>query len=287
MLYVPAHHSRYLEKTKELCADCFIYDLGISVPVHQKEKARSLLTEFLKTTELPRRELWVRVNSLSSPWGLDDLRELKDLPIHGIVFPRMESAEEITRAATAMDTANLSHLMLAVMIESPRSILQIGEIASHPRTSLLIAETTSLTIQLHLYPSRERTGLLHSLSQIVLAARAYDVWAIDGSHMNLKDTEGFEFTCRQGRDLGFDGRTLSHPSQIVYANEAYRPSPEDIEWARRIVEALNEAHAHGEALALLADQLLQPYEIDKARRVLQLDEKIRQLEAENLQSLSL
>ncbi len=285
VLYVPAHKPAYLAKTAVLKADAFLFDLGESVPVHLKEMARQQLKEFLSASPPPRRELWVRINSLDSPWGMEDLRLLASAPLHGIVFTRIESAEDVSRAAAALDTAGGGALMLAAMIESPRAVLRVADLAAHPQLDLLILETTALKTQLRLYPSSDRAGLLLSLSQTVLAGRAFGKGVIDGSHMNLKDTAGFEFTCRQGRDLGFDGRTLSHPDQIVYANEAYRPKASDMERARRIIDALNAAHAQGEALAILDDRLLQPYEIDKARRLIRLEESIRRMELLDAQSL--
>ena len=155
------------------------------------------------------------------------------------------------------------------MIETPLGILAAREIAAaSPRLAALVLGTSDLTKELHAVATRDRLPLITSLGLAMLAARAYGLAILDGVHLDLSDDEGFALSCRQGRELGFDGKTLIHPKQIAPANLAYAPSPEEIEWSRRVIAAHAEAAAAGKGVVLVDGKLIEGLHVENARRLL-------------------
>jgi citrate lyase subunit beta / citryl-CoA lyase len=164
------------------------------------------------------------------------------------------------------------------MIETPRGVLEVRDIAAaSPRLAALVLGTSDLTKDLHALATGDRLPLITSLGLVVLAARAHGLAVLDGVHVDLGDEEGFAATCRQGRELGFDGRTLIHPKQITAANIAYAPSREEIEWSRRVIAAHAEATAAGRGVALVDGKLIEALHVENARRLVALAEEIERL----------
>jgi citrate lyase subunit beta/citryl-CoA lyase len=161
------------------------------------------------------------------------------------------------------------------MLETPRGILYAREIAGARRLGALVLGTSDLTTDLRALPSRDRLPLLTALSLAILAARANELTVLDGVHLDLTDDEGFVSVCRQGRELGFDGKTLIHPKQIAEANAAFAPAKEEIAWSRRIIAAYAEAIAAGKSIVLVDGRLVEGLHVKDATRLLALEEEIR------------
>src|SRR4029077_12219295 len=164
------------------------------------------------------------------------------------------------------------------MLETPLGILGAPEIAAaSPRLAALVLGTSDLTKELHAVSTRDRLPLITSLGLVMLAARAFGLAILDGVHLDLSDEEGFALSCRQGRELGFDGKTLIHPKQIAPANLAYAPSPDEIDWSRRVIAAHTEAAAAGKGIVLLDGKLIEGLHVENARALLALAEEISRI----------
>jgi len=167
------------------------------------------------------------------------------------------------------------------MLETPLGILYAREIAAAgSRLAALVLGTSDLTKDLHALPTHDRLPLLTSLNIAILAARAHGLAVLDGVHLDLADDEGFAAACRQGRELGFDGKTLIHPKQIAAANAAFAPTKEEVEWSRRIIAAHSEAAAAGKGVVLVEGRLIENLHVENARRLLALADEIERLSGE-------
>jgi citrate lyase subunit beta/citryl-CoA lyase len=170
-----------------------------------------------------------------------------------------------------------------VMIESPLAVLHAEEIAStSDRIACMVVATTDLISQLHAQSTHDRLPLLTSLTLVILAARAYGRCVIDGINSHLKDMQRFEYACRMGRDLGFDGKSLVHPLQLAYANDAYTPKAVEVQAAREIILALSAANAAGRGTVVVNDRLVEHHHIAAAKRLIRLSEMIEKLEQEHV-----
>jgi len=277
MLYVPACVPRFLAKGHNLEVDSLILDLEDSVLPTRKTEARQNILAALAEADYGCREVVVRVNDLDTPWGTDDLAALAQVDIDAILFPKIESRADIDAALRALDAAGGSHLPIMPLIETPLGVLHAAEIAgASERIACLVLGTSDLTNELHARITRERLPLLYSLSQCLMAARAHDVGLIDGIHLDLKDTGSFEYACRLARDLGCDGKSLIHPDQIDYANDAFTPRPESVRSAERIISSLAEANAAGSGVAVVDGRLVESLHVEAAKRTLMIRDMIRQ-----------
>ncbi len=283
MLYVPAHVPRHIEKARGLPADSVIFDLQESVPASKKAQARTQLVDALKNPDFGYSEKVVRINPLTTELGVADLMEVAKLPIDAVLFPSIESAEDVHNAIAALDSAGGETLSVMVNIETPKGVLHAEEIAaSSDRLVAMIMGTTDLANSLKINMTKDRLGLLGSLSMVVLAARAYGRCVVDGPHLDLKNVEACEFACRQARDLGFDGKTVIHPVQLTYTNDAFTPRQEDMERARAVLEALDEAQAQGRSMAVIDDRLIEPSLHEWALRVINIYEQVQKLGQDDL-----
>jgi len=186
----------------------------------------------------------------------------------------------VHEALAALDGAGASHLPVMLMIESPLAVLRAEEIASaSDRIACLVLATSDLLNQLHGRRTPDRVGVQYSLSHVLLAGRAYDRGVIDGISTDLKDMQSFEYGCRLARDLGLDGKTLIHPFQLPYCNDAFTPKPHDIAAAIEVIEALDRAHREGRGTVVVNGRLVEGHHVKAARRMLAMADMIEQLEA--------
>jgi citrate lyase subunit beta/citryl-CoA lyase len=199
------------------------------------------------------------------------------MPIDAVLLPKVESADRVRLTVSLLDALGApERLAVWCMIETPLGVLAAREIAaSSPRLAALVLGTSDLSKELHALATRDRLPLITSLGLVMLAARAFGLAILDGVHLDLSDEEGFALSCRQGRELGFDGKTLIHPKQIASANIAYAPSAEEIEWSRRVIAAHAEADAAGKGVVLVDGKLIEGLHVENARRLLALSEGIR------------
>jgi citrate lyase subunit beta/citryl-CoA lyase len=271
-LFMPASNARAMEKARELEADVVIFDLEDAVAPDAKAEARRLAVAALAAGGYGRRERVVRVNALATPWGADDVAALAGAGADALLLPKVESAADARAVLAALAAAGApAALPIWCMLETPRGILGADAIAgADPRVGALVMGTSDLTKDLHARHTPGREPLLTSLGLGVLAARAHGLTALDGVHLDLADDAGFEAACRQARDLGFDGKTLIHPKQLAAANAIFAPSPEDVEWARRVIAAHSDAERAGRGIVLLDGRLIENLHVEEARRISRL-----------------
>jgi citrate lyase subunit beta / citryl-CoA lyase len=275
-LYVPGSNARALAKAAALAADVVIVDLEDAVAPAAKEEARRAAVAAIGQG-LGRAEVVLRVNGADGPWGADDLVAAARSGADAVLLPKVERASTVVEAVARLEAAGApASLALWAMLETPRGILRAEEVASSsPRLACLVAGTSDLVKDLRARHTPGRSEVLASLSWIVLAARAAGLAALDGVHLDLDDPAGFERACRQGRDLGFDGKTLIHPRTIEAANLAFTPGDEELALARRVIEAHAEAEAAGRGVVVVDGRLVEALHVAEARRVVALASAIQ------------
>ncbi len=282
MLYVPGCNTRFLEKARGLPADSVILDLGDPILFTAKEESRRNVVNAVKQGGYGAREVVIRINDFDSPWGLNDIQAVANIGADAILFSNIESREDVLTALDAMDRAGGKDTPVMVMIESPLAVLHAEEIASSSdRIACMVMATSDLISQLHAHTTKERYPLLTSLSMVILAARAYKRAVVDGINRDIKNMEAFEYACRLGRDMGFDGKSLVHPLQLAYANDAFTPKPAEVDTAREIISALSAANAAGRGTVVVNDRLVEQHHIEAAKSMLSLSEMIKKLELAN------
>lgn len=280
MLYVPGCSARYLNKARTLKVDSVILDLGDPILVEKKEASRRYVVEAVLAGGYGRREVVVRVNDLDSPWGREDVKAVAGIGADAVLFPNVESREDVAEALQELDAAGGSHLPIMVMIESPIGVLRAEQIAAaSDRIACIVLATGDLLNQLHGRRTPDRVALVYSLSQVLLAGRAHDRSVVDGISTDLKDMQSYEYACRLARDLGFDGKSLVHPFQLPYCNDAFTPKPHDLAAANEVIEALDRAHREGRGTVVVNGRLVEGHHVKAARRLLALADMIEKLEA--------
>lgn len=281
VLYVPGCNQHYLDRARTLAADTVILDLGDPILVDAKEQSRANIVDAIKQGGYGAREVVVRVNNLDSIWGHDDIKAVANIGADAILFPNIESREDVLKAQQLLDDAGGHNVPMMVMIESPIAVLNAKEIAAaSDRVICIVMATSDLISQLHAHVTHERVAILTSLSLVILAARAYGKAVIDGITSDFKNMHSFEYACRIGRDMGMDGKSLVHPAQIAYCNDAYTPKAAEVANARLIIAALQEANEAGRGTIVVNDKLVEHHHIKAAQRLIKLHEAIAELEEE-------
>ncbi len=281
MLYVPGCNKHYLDRARTLAADSVILDLGDPILVAAKEESRANVVQSVKEGGYGKREVVVRVNNLDSEWGLDDIKAVANIGADAILFPNIESRDDVLKAQQYLDEAGGSHMPMMLMIESPIAVLNSKEIAAASnRVNCMVMATSDLISQMHAHVTHERSAILTSLSMVILAARAYGRGVIDGITSDFKNMHSFEYACRLGRDMGMDGKSLVHPAQIAYCNDAYTPKAAEVANAKLIIKALKEANDAGRGTVVVNDKLVENHHINAAQRLIKLHEAIMALEEE-------
>ncbi|CAO3420243.1 HpcH/HpaI aldolase/citrate lyase family protein [Azospirillum endophyticum] len=279
MLYMPGSNPRALEKGRSLPADGLILDLEDAVAPDAKAAARGTIADALAAGGYGGRELIVRVNGLNTPWGYDDLRMAAASGADAVLLPKVESADAVRQAEAVLRAAGApAGQTVWCMMETPLGILNAKEIAgSSPAVGALVLGTSDLAKDLHAAHTAQRLPMITSLGLCLLAARAYGLAVLDGVHLDLNDDEGFADSCRQGRELGFDGKTLIHPKTIAACNAAFAPDAEEIAQAHRIIAAHAEAAASGKGVVLVDGKLVETLHVENAHRLVRLAEAIAAL----------
>lgn len=278
VLYMPGANERALEKAKSIDADALILDLEDSVAPEAKEQGRANVVAAVRSGEYGHRELAVRVNSIGTQWHDADVEAASQAGPDAILVPKVESAEQVQTLVAALETHGApEHTQLWAMIETPRALLHAEEIAAaHERLTVIVMGTNDIvneTYGLHV-PGRNAT-VLTSLAWTLLAVRAAGKVVIDGVYNAVKDPEGFEAEARQGREMGFDGKTLIHPSQVEPANTAFAPSAEDVERAQGLIETFEEAKAAGQGVVTFNGKMVEELHVRDARRILAFHEALQ------------
>lgn len=266
VLYIPASRPRALEKAKTLPADAIIFDLEDAVAVDEKVPARTTLAEALTQGGYGARLQITRINGFDTPWGADDVTTIAPAAPQAILLPKVNSAEDIEALAHLLNSnPNTKDTQIWAMMETPLGILNAAQIAAAPRMAGFVMGTNDLAKDL---TARTREAMITSLQFCLLAARAHGIACIDGVYNAFKDEDGLRAECEQGRDFGFDGKTLIHPAQLAIANAAFGPSDDDIALAHRQIEAYNEALAKGDGVAVVDGKIVENLHIETARATL-------------------
>ena len=281
MLYMPGSNARALDKARTLPADSLILDLEDAVAPDAKELARKQVCEAVVAGGFGMREIIIRVNALSTRWGYDDIALASKSGANALLLPKVESADAIRHMESIMRANGAPDSMtIWAMMETPRSILESQRIAeSTPRMEGLVMGTSDLAKELDCAHTHERLPFMVSLGLCLLAARAAGLAILDGVYLDLNDEAGFEFACRQGHELGFDGKTLIHPKQIGPCNRVFTPRPEDVAWSRKIIQAHADAAARGEGVVVVDGKLIENLHVESARRVVGMADAIAAMEA--------
>jgi len=284
-LYMPASNPRALAKAKTFPADALIFDLEDAVAPDAKGAAREALVAAVRGGGYGTREVVVRINSLDTEWGIDDLDAAAKAGPNAILFPKISTPADVARASEHLDKRDGDHrLAMWLMIETPLAILNIRELASSAknvgaRLSCFVMGTNDLAKELRIPTIPGRPGLIPSLSAAVLAARAYGLTILDGVFNRIQDTDGFAAQCRQAVELGFDGKTLIHPSQIEVCNKIFAPNAEEVAWSRKVIAAFESGENASKGAIQLDGRMVERLHAEEAKRLVSLADAIAQAEA--------
>jgi len=280
VLYMPGANARALDKARNLPADCLLFDLEDSVAPEEKETAREQVIASVREGGYAPREVIIRVNALSTPWGEEDIRAAATSGADALLLPKVDGPDSLATARAMLARAGApSDLALWAMMETPLAVIRAPEIAAaaasehHPLT-VFVMGTNDLAKETRAALAPGRTPMLAWLSACVLAARAYGLDIIDGVFNDFSDDEGFAAECAQGRELGIDGKTLIHPRQISPCNAAFSPSAEEIADAREIIAAFDSPENAGKGAISVNGRMVERLHADMARRTVALAEAI-------------
>lgn len=269
VLYIPGANARALEKAKTLSVDAIIFDLEDAVSIDSKEAARTLLAETLAAGGYGQRAVIVRLNGADTEWAQADLEAIAPIGPDAILLPKVSSAAMVAEVSAKLDAfPQCADTKIWAMIETPQGVLNAAEIAAAPRMGGFVMGTNDLAKELTTRFRADREPLLMSLQLSVLAARAAGIIIVDGVYNAFKDDEGLAVECNQGRDMGFDGKTLIHPAQVAIANAAFAPTPEEVDLAQRQISAFEEAEAKGLGVAVVDGRIVENLHIVTARQTL-------------------
>lgn len=274
VLYIPGSKERALEKAKTLPVDAIIFDLEDAVSVDEKENARETLKAALAAGGYGDRIKIVRINGFDTPWGKDDAAAVCDMDADVVLLPKVGSTDDLDALA-----AITGDLPIWAMMETPRGMLNAPSIAAHPLMAGFVMGTNDLAKELQTRFRADRLPLQTSLGLCLLAAKAEGLIIVDGVYNAFKDDEGLRAECEQGRDMGFDGKTLIHPAQVAVTNDAFAPSDAEIDLARRQIVAFEETEAAGQGVAVVDGKIVENLHVATAREILAKAEAISALQA--------
>jgi len=263
VLYMPSSNERALEKAKTLPADAIIFDLEDAVAPDAKEGARASACAAVTSGEYGGKVLTIRCNGLDTPWGSADLAAAAAARPDAIVVPKVSGADHLAQVA-----AITGDVPIWAMVETPSALFAVRDIAGFPQVTCLVMGTNDLVKELRAALVPGRAPLLPHLATALLGAREAGVAVVDGVWNDVKDLDGFRAECVQGKEMGFDGKTLIHPAQVEVANEVWAPSEDEITLAKKVVEAFASAEAAGKGVVVVDGRMVENLHRDIAVRVL-------------------
>jgi citrate lyase subunit beta/citryl-CoA lyase len=268
VLYMPGANERALEKARDLPADCLILDLEDAVAPDAKEQARARVCAAAASGDYGHREVTIRANGIGTRWHDEDLAAIATSGADAVVIPKVDTAADVRQVVARLEASGApDDLQVWAMIETPTAILHAHEIATaSDRLTAFVLGTNDLVKELQAEFVPGRQPLLHALSQAVLAGRAAGIVVLDGVFNDLDDADGFEAECRQGRELGMDGKTLIHPRQLEPCNRVFAPDDDAVAAAREVIEAFEQATAEGRGVATVRGRLIENLHVEQARR---------------------
>jgi (3S)-malyl-CoA thioesterase len=280
VLYIPGSKERALDKTRGLACDAIIFDLEDAVAPDDKGNARQTLANALETMDFGPRAQLVRINGFETDWGAADLQVIAPTRPQAILLPKVNGPADIEALARQLDARpETAETLIWAMMETPAGVLNAATIARAPRMGGFVMGTNDLIKDMNCRPRPDRLALQWALQSCLLAARAAGILAVDGVYNAFKDEAGLEAECEQGRDLGFDGKTLIHPAQLAIANRVFAPDAAALDLARRQIDAFDAALAQGQGVAVVDGKIVENLHIVSARRLLAQAEAIAALEA--------
>ena len=281
VLYMPGANTRALEKARTLPADALIFDLEDAVAPEAKEAARTNVVLAAESRAYGKREIAIRCNGLGTPWGEADIEAIAKSGADAILVPKVESAAQVTHVVSLLDTAGApTDMAVWAMMETPKGMLRAEEIAgAHPRLGLFVMGTNDLVKDMRARHTPMRLPMITALGIGMLAARAHGLSILDGVYNDIQDTAGFRAVCQQGLEMGFDGKTLIHPSQVEPCNEIFAPSAAELEMAGKIVAAFKAAQAEGKGVVTVDGRMIENLHVEQAERALALASAIKELQA--------
>ncbi|WP_417823384.1 HpcH/HpaI aldolase/citrate lyase family protein [Thalassospira lucentensis] len=280
VLYMPGSNARALEKGRSLPADGLILDLEDAVAPDAKDSARDQIVSALAEGGYGKREIQIRTNGLNTPWGHADIVAAAKTSADAILLPKVESADTVRQVANIM-AAEGAHedMRIWCMMETPLAMLNAKEIAgAHPKLGGFVMGTSDLAKDLNCAHTPDRLPMITSLGLCILAARAFGLAILDGVHLDLSDDDGFAASCQQGREMGFDGKTLIHPKTIGVANTAFAPSEADVAWARKIIAAFEQAASEGKGVVVVDGKLIENLHVVSARKLVTMADLIGEMD---------
>lgn len=279
-LYMPGSNARALEKARSLPADALILDLEDAVAPQEKVAARAHVGRVIAAQGYGAREVAMRVNGLATAWAEEDMATAANTGPDAVLVPKVQSAGDVAAARALLERADAApELALWAMIETPLGVLNVREIAAaaagnrYPLTVLVLG-TNDLAKETRAAHTPDRLPMLAWLSECILAARAYDLDILDSVYNDYRDREGFARECAQARDLGFDGKSCIHPSQLDACNAAFSPSADDVAWARQVIAAFEEPRNKGKGVIALEGRMVELMHRDMARRTVAIADAI-------------
>lgn len=278
VLYMPAANERALEKAKTVAADALIFDLEDAVAPDAKVEARANAVAAASSGEYGHREVTIRCNGLDTPWGADDLTAAATSGAAAVVIPKVGSSDYLDQIEQHLDAAGApAELTIWAMIETPSALLDIRSIARHPRVTVLVMGTNDLIKELRTVALADRSPLIPHLATALVGARDADKVILDGVYNDVRDPDGFRAEAEQGKSLGFDGKTLVHPSQVEPTNDVWAPTDDEVDFSRRVIEAFEVAEAEGRGVITVDGRMIENLHVDNARRVLAVADAIAAL----------
>jgi len=280
VLFMPGSNARALEKARNLPADGLVLDLEDSVAPDAKVKAREQIARTLHSKPFGKREVLVRINALDTPWWRDDIAMAAASVPDGILVPKISSVEDLKSVGARLaETGAPASLVVWAMIETPRAVLHAEELAAaarDPKTRLagFVFGPNDISRETRIKMLPGRATMIPMIAHCVLAARAHGIEMLDGPYSDFSNVEGFAAECRQASDLGFDGKTLIHPSQIEACNAIFTPPAEEVAQARRIIAAFELPENAGRGAISLGGQMVERLHAEMARRTIAIADAI-------------
>jgi len=285
VLYMPGSNARALEKARTLPADALILDLEDAVAPDTKLVAREQVTAAVKAGGYGKREIVIRVNALSTPWGMEDFKAAADANPDAILVPKISSADDMNDIARALaQVGSGGRTSIWIMIETALSAFRLEQIAAtakddKTRLSVFVLGTNDYAKETRAKITSGRAGFIPFLANSVAAARAYGIDVIDGVYNDISDLDGLKEEAAQARDLGFDGKTIIHPSHIAPCNEAFSPNEEEVANARKVVAAFEQPENAGKGVLQIDGRMYEILHAEIARRTVAVADAIREREA--------
>ena len=278
VLYMPAANERALEKAKDIPADALIFDLEDAVSPESKEIARGHACAAVASGEYGTRELTIRCNGLDTPWGSDDILAAAAVAPAAVVTPKVNGPEYLDEVSALLDEGGApDSTRIWAMVETPVGILEVGRIAQHERMAVMVMGTNDMAKELRATITPDRQALLPHLAKCLLSARAANIAILDGVYNDIKDDAGFASVCRQGAQMGFDGKTLIHPNQVAPPNDIFSPSLDELDFHQRVIEEFETAEKEGRGVLTVDGKMIENLHVEEARRALAVAEAIAAL----------